>query len=378
MKITFDKTEIINTIAPCMGCVSSKSTFSALEGIWFRAENGKCLITSYDMDKGVRTELETVIEEPGSFIVNASDFFQYIKVMPEGKITLEIEEEKLTAQLYSGNIRFTMKALNGSDFPGIPDLEGEWGFKIEQKVFKELCGHTLRSVAVNDYNHPELCGAYVNVKKNEITMVSCNNFTMAKCDYVNDIKEDMPESFSFLVPGRSLTEIQKLISDDEDEVMTIRPTRKHCMFVIGKLVFFTRLIDMKFIDYNRIINLELPIEVEIDKNALQKSLERVSLISERRSSTSTHSHVNFQFTGDTLKLSSVSLTGKVNDELSCKKNGADIEINFSGRHLLDIITPLDCKTIKLKLKSAGVCMTAEPVDGPEEKKQFYMVLPVRV
>ena len=99
MKIIFDKAELLNHLAPAMGCISTKSTFTSIEGVYIEGrEDNRCVLCTYDMEKGMHTEFDCEVIEAGSYIVGAQDFFQNVKILPAGEIMLEVSE-KLTARV---------------------------------------------------------------------------------------------------------------------------------------------------------------------------------------------------------------------------------------------------------------------------------------
>jgi DNA polymerase-3 subunit beta len=181
-----------------------------------------------------------------------------------------------------------------------------------------------------------------------------------------------------IIPGKSLAELMKMLSDEEDELMTIKPAKKHIVFVIGDLIFFTRLIDMKYIDYNRVIQDDLPIRVRIGRSYFMECLERAALVSEKRSASAAKSCLRLKFEGNLLKLSSTSLSGQISDELVCEKEGADLEIGFSCRYLLDILRAVDGEEVVLCLRGPRNAMIVRPAEEDGEKDQLYMVLPVKL
>ena len=379
MKVIFDKSELLAHLSPCMGCISTKSTFTSIEGVYIEAkEDNRCVICTYDMEKGMRTEFDCEVIEPGSYIVGAQDFFQYVKIMPSSDIMLEVSE-KLTAKLSSGKVYFMMHALNGKEFPAFPELFSKSGFEMKQTKVRELIGHTIHSVATIDNNHPELCGGYLSIKKEGITMVSCDSFTLAKCDMALDLPEiEEGSEISLIIPGKSMIELNKLMSEDEEETVKIKPARRHIVFEIGDLIFFTRLIDTKYIDYNRIIQNSLPIEVVIDRAELLGSLDRASLISEKKSVGSSRSYVKLSFKDNSVKISSISLNGQIYDEIECEHTGEDIDIGFTCRYLIEALRALDCEKVRLFLKAPRICMIMIPEDKKEDKELRQMILPVKM
>ena len=377
MKIVFNKSELLNYLSPCMGCISTKSTFTSIEGVYIEArEDNRCVICTYDMEKGMRAEFDAEVIEAGKYIVGAQDFFQYVKILPGSDIMLEVSE-KLTAKVSSGKVCYMMHALHGNEFPAFPELFSKEGFLMQSEKMRELIGHTLHSIASIDTNHPELCGGFLNIKRDSVTMVSCDSFTLSKCEMnlsVGAVEGD--SEISVIIPGKSLIELNKLISDEEE--IFVKPARRHIIFEIGDLIFFTRLIDTKYIDYNRIIQNNLPIEVVVDRAEILSSLDRASLISEKKSVGSSRSYVKLSFKENILKISSNSLTGQIYDEIECEHTGEDLEIGFTCRYLIESLRALDCEKVKMYLKAPRICMILKPEEANEEKELLQMILPVKM
>ena len=82
MKVIFNRSAIIAATTPLMCAVSGKSTLSATDGILIEAKSPDvCVLTTYDLEKGVRITIEATVIEEGRFIINAQKFYQTVKVM---------------------------------------------------------------------------------------------------------------------------------------------------------------------------------------------------------------------------------------------------------------------------------------------------------
>ena len=56
MKFTVQKSAFLNKLAPAMGTVSNKNTITSIEGVLVETiDNSTIRITTYDMNKGVRS-----------------------------------------------------------------------------------------------------------------------------------------------------------------------------------------------------------------------------------------------------------------------------------------------------------------------------------
>jgi len=93
MKIIFNKNIVSAAVAPLMCAVSGKSVLSTIEGILIEAKMPDTVVlTTYDLEKGVRTTIEAKVIEEGCFILNAQKFNQTIRVMGGEEITLTVDD----------------------------------------------------------------------------------------------------------------------------------------------------------------------------------------------------------------------------------------------------------------------------------------------
>ena len=80
MKILFNRNELITAIAPAMGEVSNKNTFAAIEGILITTSGqDTCILSAFDLEKGMRTTVPAKVIEEGSYIINANKLNQILR-----------------------------------------------------------------------------------------------------------------------------------------------------------------------------------------------------------------------------------------------------------------------------------------------------------
>lgn len=382
MKVIFNKSTVIAAVAPLMSAVSGKSVLSTIEGILIEAKTPDiCVLTTYDLDKGVRTQIEAKVIEEGSFIINAQKFNQTLKVMGGDEITLTVDD-KMTACISCGRSSHRVSALRGEDFPAIPDLVSDRSFTVSEGVLKKMISQVSFAMAVND-QRVVLNGCFFKITDNSVLTVACDGFKGAKCERVTELENRNTNGnahldYSFIVPVKTVNELSKLISDDEDETVQIYVTRKHIVFVIGELTFFSRLVDGAYIDYERIIIRNHKITVGIDKQELVSALERAALVTEERIAGSVRSHVRLELCGGVLKISATSASGSTYEEIPVEHEGPDIVIAFNNRFLIDSVRSCDAQKVKISLSTALTSINIEPYEAEEGKEEIFMILPVRM
>ena len=381
MKIKFNRHELAAAIAPLMSCVSTKVTVPAAEGILIEAKApNECVLTTFDLEKGMRVTTNAQVLEGGSYIINAVKLNQTLRVMPADEIELDVDDRNV-ASIVCGKSSHKMNALAGSDFPAIPKLDSEEALVVKQSDLKEMFSQTMYAMGVNDQRNI-LNGTFVKMTGDHLTMVSCDNFKLAKCDRVIEyqVENDGEESYSnsFILPVKTVNELVKLLSDNKEKTARLFMTRKNIVFEIGEVTFFSRLIEGEYLDYDRIIVKNHKYSVECDRDELISALERAALVTEEKIAGSLRSHVKLVFDGDLLKITANSSAGSTYDEIEINDIGAPLTIGFNNRYLINSVRACNAERIKLSLSSHLSSLNIVPAEPKEGIDEVFMLLPVRL
>lgn len=385
MKIIFNRQKISTEITPLMCAVSGRSTITATEGILMEAKAPDTVtMTTFDLEKGVRIEARAKVEEEGSYIINAQKFLQTMRVMDSDEVTLTVDEKKTAIIVNeSGSSSYRMIALDAHDFPELPRLLTDKGFVIGQKTFGELISKVSHAIGVND-QRPVLNGCYFRIEGNRMLAVACDSFKLAKCAVRTDLENKNTDgselNFSFNVPVRTVSEIEKMLSDKDEDKVRVYVSRKNIVLEFEDRTFFSRLIDGEYIDYDRIILKNHTITVRVGKEALVSALERAALVTEERIAGSLRSYVKLNLEGDRLKISAVSTMGSTYEELEVEHEGGDVIIAFNNRYLIDSVKASGADRIKISMSSPLSSINIEPAedDTASDAEELYMLLPVRM
>ncbi len=389
MKVSFKKDELLLAITKSLGCVSSEKTIGAIEGILITTVGeDQCQLCAYDLEKGIKIMIDAEVQSGGSLVVNGLKLSNIVKHMP-GDITVETAgEESGMATVSSGRSKFQIHYISGDTFPQMPELNPDRRFALPQKLLKKVIAQTSFAVS-QDETRPALTGLYFEITEENIVVVGCDSYRLA----IRDIKiptgivtKGGETEISFIIPGKTVDELQRLL-EDKDEPIRFSLTRKHALFHFGMkcgseekdAVLFTRLIDVPYIEYRRFVPKESKTFVEVDRASLATSLERASIVTEERVVGQAKSNVHFEFRDQTLSVSALSVSGNFFDELCVVKTGADIDIYFPCKYLIEILRATDDDVLKFSLTSAYMSMIIEGASQKEDASSFlYLALPVKV
>lgn len=366
MKILCDRNILSDAVTTVSRAVSGRSSLSVLEGIYIIAEaNGVVTLIGNDLEIGIEAKIEATVTEPGETVINAKMIGSIVRTLPADRVSIEVNA-KNQALIKSGAARFEIACISPEEFPDLPIVESEYSISIPSKILKDMISKTIFAVAVTD-NKPTLTGCLLEIKKTGLTMVALDGYRMAirKTAMENDFEEK-----SMIIPEKSLSELSKILSDDED--VQINATARHAIFSFGGCRMVTRLIEGNYINYNSVIPKDFDIEIECPAQKLSDSIQRASLLI---LSDMVKSPVKFMIEDGNINISCSTSAGAVDDNIPVNIIDASLEIGFYNRYLLEAFRVIDTEDVKLKFKTAISPMVIVPPEGDE---YLYLILPLRL
>jgi DNA polymerase-3 subunit beta len=275
----------------------------------------------------------------------------------------------------------------------MPELAGDKSLKLSRRVLKNMVASTLFSVGVNNAR-PVLNGALFEIKNNQLNVIATDGNRLSLKRNFDGLSSSEGLDISFVIPGKSLAELIKLIGDDE-EPAEIELTSKHVIISFDNIIFFSRLIESEFLDYRRAIRIEPKTTAVINTQSFLESVERAALLTDDKQRTEVRlnfikeANIENKEEAGIVQITSPSSTlGKVYDECDIEIYGDDLLIAFNHRYLYEALRAVREDKIIIKLESAMKSLVILPYDEEngnnidnidvDGSKFLYLVLPVRM
>lgn len=366
MKFSCEKALLQAAISTTSRAVSPKSSIPALEGILLEA-GSDLRLTGYNLETGIRTIVPADIREEGTLVLGARLFGEIVRKLPDDIVTFQ--SENYMVNIKCGMSEFNILGTDPEEFPELPTVEYQNSLILPQSKLKAMISQTLFAVSDNE-SRPIHTGSLFEVDGNGLTIVSVDGYRLALRHEAIDKKEGT-ETFSFVVPGAALSEVEKICSD-VDEPASVTQGARHVMFKVGDTMLVSRRLEGEFLAYRQAIPRNNTIHVEGETRALLSSIDRVSLII----SDKLKSPLRCVFDSNLLKISTKTAIGDAYDECPLSGDGGGLEIGFNNKYLMDALKAAPADKVRLELTTGVSPCVILPTEG--EENFLYMVLPVRL
>ena len=366
MKFSCEKVLLQSAIAVTARAVSPKSSIPALEGILLEADHDLRL-TGYNLETGIRTTVPAQIDHGGSLVLSARLFGEIIRKLPDDVVVFDSQD--YTVHITCGLSEFNILATDAEDFPELPAVEDKNALTLPRAALGSMIRQTLFAVSDNE-SRPIHTGSLFEIDDTGLTIVSVDGYRLALRHEAIESKEGMP-SFSFVVPGAALGEVEKICGDSEEPAVVTQGDR-HVMFQMGDTMLVSRRLEGEFLAYKQAIPRNNSIKVEGETRTLLTSIDRVSLIITDK----LKSPLRCVFGDGVLNITTKTGIGDAADQCPISGDGEGLEIGFNNRYLMDALKAAPADRVRLELSSGVAPCVILPAEG--EENFLYMVLPVRL
>ncbi|MCL2432908.1 MAG: DNA polymerase III subunit beta [Clostridia bacterium] len=352
---------ILHDAASTVGrAISSKPTMPVLEGILLRAENGNLTMTATDLSLGILVKITANIQIPGEAVLQGRLFLEILRLLPKGEVRLVVEGTKAT--ISCGDSVFNLVTQPAEEYPAFLNPENTIGFTISCAQLAE-CIHRTHFAAAGDETRLLLTGQLFEMDGKELSIVALDGFRLARAT-----AQAQGDSFSAVVPGKSLTELMKTLPSEGE--VTIRLNNTHMAFETGGMRVVTRLLVGEYTKYKSLIPDKYITRVRVKTEEFRECVGRVALLAREGNDHRLALSVKEQL----LTMASQSQYGDAYEEIEAEVEGETLEICFNAKFLLEILRQIDTETMIMTMISSLSSCTMLP---PEPGNWMYILMPVR-
>jgi len=352
MKFTISKNLIENIVSSMQPFLNKKDSSAITSHIYLEVLNANLIIKSTDYEMGCKamvSDIKDIID--GKATVNGSNFLNIIRRLRDDDIIFEVIDNNLNIKQKRSNFKLPM--YNANEYPAFVELDNLKSLDINTISLINSIKKITPSI---DNNNPkfELNGALIDIKSHKINFVATDTRRLA----VSNLENISNEESQIIIPKKAIIEIQKLFLDEA----TINYDDTNLVVSNNNYTFFTKLINGKFPDYERIIPNNLKYNFLLSKAMLIESIKLV---------TSIESKIKITFNPESIIFESL-------DDDSESKTQIDVNINIdenfyiavNSKYILDFLSSTDSENVTIGFNESNLPFYLE------DKNFITIIMPI--
>lgn len=366
-KFSIGRDPLLNALLLISGAVERKKTLAILSHVLLSIENGLLTLVATDTEIEATaniTDFESL--DSGSITLPARKLVDICRSLPDGSLLkFSCKEAKVTVT--AGKSRFTLATLSADDFPKLDDEVKALELNFSRLGLLNLLQNTHFCMAQQDVRY-YLNGLLLDINENQITAVSTDGHRLAISQLSS---EQRYEPHKIILPRKAVQELIRLLSDVEDETLSMAFSKQHFYVYTQAYTLVSRLIDGRFPSYLKVLPKNNDKEVVIDRDVFKRALGRASILA------------NEQSRGISVAISPCLVTLIANnkereeaiEELEATTVGDPLQIGVNASYLIDVLGNIASGEVRLSFSSPSGSILIESLADPLSQ---YIIMPMKI
>jgi len=335
MKIRANKQIIESILINLQPFLEKKDASQITSHIYFETRDDLCIVRATDTEIGLQiVTREFEIDHPGSFTANGKKLLDIVRILKDDEIILELFDNAV--MIKQKHSKFKLPIFDAQAFPQFPSIDEKPKITLDSL---NLIRNLKKITPAIDTNNPkyELNGALINIKEKTTDLVGTDTRRLA----IATIPNESAQELSLILPKKAILEIQKLFLDQ----IEIHYDETTLIITDDDYFFFTRLINGKFPDYERIVPHSLKFQIELPKKEMLDAIRMITTISQE---------IRITFLADAVLFNALSDDNvEAKTEIELHTGIPDkFEISLNSRYLLDFLAQVEHEKFTIGLNES--------------------------
>lgn len=361
MKLECSTSELVEAVTRVSKAASPRSTLPVIEGMLMRAGRNGLYLCCYNLDMGITKNIDARVDEDGQVVVPLR-FCDIVRHMPGDRVTIECNE-KLIVSISSGDTVFEIVGMPTLEFPELPVVDDEHSFSVPENRLRTMITQTAHAISTRQ-ERPIYTGALFEVESDTLRVITLDGYRVAvRTEEISSL-----ETYDFIVPGRTLTEIGRLLRDC-DEKAEIGVAKHNIVFIIDGYNVISRLMIGNFINYRTAFDFSTGMELSVKTSDILAGMERMAIVNTETNK----SPVRCVFGGGKIRLQCETSVGRADSTVLCAADFEPVEIGFNNKYMMDAFRAADTDEVKIIISAANKTIRVLP---PEGESFMFLLMPV--
>ena len=375
MKININRQYFIEQLNHCLKAISPRTTLPILNGIKIDVKDDHMILTGSDSEISIEITIpvevdnEEVLEihEAGAVVLSGRFFVDIIKKLSGDFVQLETNDAFQT-KITASKSEFNLSGNNPDQYPLLPDVSDEESLVISASVLKNVINQTNFAVSLSE-TRPVLTGVHWQFDNDEITFTATDSHRLALRRLTGEQFNN--DNSDAIIPGKSLTELNKIINDTDEEV-ELHLSQNQVLFSYGNMRFISRLLEGNYPDTSRLFPENFETKVTVNNAEFYHAIDRVSLLAREGGNNVIRMSVNT----DSVELSSNSPeVGTVNEDINTGNiEGEGLKISFNSKYMMDALKAINNEDVTIEFYGT---MRPFTLKSSESEEVVQLILPIR-
>ena len=231
--------------------VATRTTLPITNNVLLATDEGRLKLVATNLEMAISCWIGAKIEEEGTITVPARLLTEFVSSLPSDKIDMSLSPQTKTLELKCARFEARISGIDAKDFPPIPQIDEGIATRVEVEALRQGITQVAFAAATEE-SRPVLTGVDAQFEGDMLTLAAADGFRLAV--YKLPIAVPVSQKTEVIIPARSLSELNRLMADQEEPVeITLNPNKSQLLFRLKNIELVSQLVQGTFPNYSQLI-----------------------------------------------------------------------------------------------------------------------------
>jgi DNA polymerase-3 subunit beta len=325
--------------------VATRATLPITQNVLLVAEGSRLRLSATNLEIAITTWVSAKVEQEGAIAVPARLLTDFISSLPNERVDIEGHQQPTILDVECARFEAKINGVEADEFPPIPTVDGSVTAKIAPQALRTAINQVVFAAATDD-SRPVLTGVYVELEGEQFVLAAADGFRLAV--HRGALSEPVGDSMNVLIPARTLSEVNRLLGDQDDPVeFTVTSSQNQLLIKLTAAEMVSQLKPGTFPNYSQLIPHEHNTRAVVGVKEFLRATRTASIFARDGSGI-----VRLQFfpgvdgTPGRVEISSrAEEVGENKGQIDAQIEGQESKIAFSSRYLQEALGALDVEEV---------------------------------
>jgi DNA polymerase-3 subunit beta len=369
LRLTCQPNVLSQALQTVSRAISTRTTLPILNNLLLETTSDGLALTATNLEIGIRKVIPAEIAEEGSTTAPARLLTEFVGTLPDEPLEMALDTGTQTLSVRCGRFDTHIKCIEADEFPPGPRPDEGDRLAIPLEDLLSAVEQT-QMAASSDEARPVLTGELLHIETRNLVLAATDGHRLAERKLAATAGDELEAHL--IVPARALGELQRAFRGETGEVeVIVSKARNQVFFRAGTSEVTSRLIDGTYPNYAQVIPTKSSTRVRVANTELTQTVRAVSLFARDSANV-----IRVRAQSGSLVLSA--MTNEVGDskaELEAEVDGAEIQIAFNARYVLDALAVILSDQVEFRFDGP---LSPGLITSPGSDEYLYVIMPVRV
>ena len=356
--------------------VATRTTLPITQNVLMTTDGAQLTLAATNLEIAITTWVGAMVEEEGTITVPARLLTEFINSLPADTVHITSTDQPKALDLTCARSQAHINGTEAEDFPPIPTVQDGVSVTLNSNALRTAVRQVQFAAATED-SRPVLTGIKMEIKGREFILAAADGFRLAV--HTSALEEEAAEAVDIIVPARTLTEVVRLLGDQEEQVeMVVNAAKSQVLFRLRGAELVSQLVQGTFPNYGQLIPQGFATRAVVTQSEIERAARTASIFAKDGSGI-----IRLQMTpgddgngGGKLTVSArAEEVGDHQGETDAAVEGEEGKIAFNSRYLLDVLGALDKPEVAVEITTPSSPGVFKPVGSDN---YVHVVMPMFV